>query len=117
MKLTAAVLAAAAIFAGAGVTAHADPRPRGAMRARFDINGDGRLDPAERTALRAYIYARLIRRFDLDHDGRLGADEVPPKIAMRLRRFDRNGDGWIEPSELIVPMRRSRRAAPTPAQQ
>ena len=118
MKLIAAVLAAA-IFAG-GATASADPasRPhRGAvLRARFDINGNGRLDPAERTAMRAYIYVRLLRRFDADHDGRLSAGEVPPRIAMRLRRFDRNGDGWVDPAELIVPMRRSAPAA-APQQQ
>ena len=108
MKLLAAVLAAAIVAGGA--TASADPGPRphrgAALRARFDINGNGRLDPAERTAMRAYIYVRLLRRFDADHDGRLSAGEVPPRIAMRLRRFDRNGDGWIEPGELIAPARR-----------
>ena len=119
MKLIAAVLAAA-IFAG-GATSSADPDPRphrgAAMRARFDINRNGRLDPAERIAMRAYIYVRLLHRFDADHDGRLSADEVPPRIAMRLRRFDRNGDGWVDPAELIVPMRRSGPPAPAPQQQ
>ena len=116
MKLIAAVLAAAIFSSGA--TALADPGPRphrgAALRARFDINGDGRLDPAERTAMRAYIYVRLLHRFDANRDGRLSADEVPPRIAMRLRRFDRNGDGWVDPAEMIAPLRR---AAPPPQQQ
>ena len=116
MKIIAAVLVAALGFAG---TAAADPtHRRAAARARFDINHDGRLDMPERIAMRAYMYARLVRRFDLDRDGRLGPGEVPPRIAERLRRFDRNGDGWIEPGEIIVPRSGPRRMplAP-PAQQ
>ncbi len=118
MKLIAAVLAAAIFAGGAVATADPGPGPRrgAALRARFDINGDGRLDPAERTAMRAYIYVRLLRRFDANHDGRLSAAEVPPRIAMRLRRFDRNGDGWVDPAELIVPLR-ARPVAPPPQQE
>jgi hypothetical protein len=105
MKLIAAVLAAAIFAGGAAATADPTPGPRrgAALRARFDINGDGRLQPAERAAMRAYIYVRLLHRFDANHDGRLAADEVPPRIAMRLRRFDRNGDGWVDPSEILAP--------------
>ena len=105
MKLLAAVLAAAAAAASAA-PAHADPRAT--QRARFDINRDGRLEAPERIAMRAYVYARLVQRYDLDHDGRLGPGEVPPRIAARLARFDRNGDGWIEPAELLVPRRSTR---------
>lgn len=107
MKTLAALLVIASL-AAAAAPATADPlvrgpRPRVALRARFDINRDGRLDRAERAAMRTYIYAKLIRRFDRDRDGQLGPGEVPPRLAERLRRFDRNGDGWIEPGELIVP--------------
>jgi hypothetical protein len=119
MKLPAALLLVASL--AAAVPASADPgwrapraraRARVALRARFDLNHDGRLDAAERTAMRAYIYARLLRRFDLNGDGRLGPDEVPPRIAMRLRRFDRNGDGWVDPAEIMVPPRRARQLPP-----
>ena len=119
MKLTAALLLVASVAAAAPASADpgwgpARPRARVALRARFDLNHDGRLDAAERTAMRAYIYARLVRRFDRDGDGRLGPGELPPRIALRLRRFDRNGDGWIDPAEILVPPRRARRLAPPP---
>jgi EF hand len=107
MKPFAAVLVIISLTAAAA-PAMADPpvrgpRPRVALRARFDINRDGRLDRAERAAMRTYIYAKLIRRFDRNRDGRVGPGEVPPRLAERLRRFDRNGDGWIDPGEFIAP--------------
>jgi hypothetical protein len=116
MKLTAVLLLASL---AAAAPAGADPaRPR--LRDRFDLNHDGRLDPAERAAMRAFIYARLLRRFDLDGDGRLSPGEVPPRIAARLRRFDRNGDGWVDPAEILLGPRRARRdlaAPPAPPQE
>ncbi|MBA3391826.1 MAG: hypothetical protein H0T89_04230, partial [Deltaproteobacteria bacterium] len=42
---------------------------------------------------------RVIRRYDLDGDGNLGRREVPPAAADRLRRLDRDRDGWVEPTE------------------
>jgi hypothetical protein len=33
---------------------------------------------------------------------------------MRLRRFDRNGDGWVDPAEIMVPPRRARQLPPEP---
>jgi len=114
MKLIAAVLG---LVLATGV-AQADPmHRRAAARARFDIYRDGRIDAPERIARRAYIYARLVRRFDLDRDGRLGPGEVPPRLAERLRRFDRNGDGWIEPAEIIVPASGPRRMPLAPPAQ
>jgi len=95
---------------GAAVPAHAQPaRARRMLRQRFDIDRDGRLDGAERAALRAYQYARLVRRYDRDGDGRVGPGEVPPRLAERLRRLDRNGDGWIDPAEVLAPPRRAPR--------
>ncbi len=94
--------------------------PRGELRQalldRFDRNHDGRLDPNERRhaarALRrlarkldrgmqkgqreARMRQRLIKRYDLDGDGNVGPGEMPPEMARRLRRLDRNGDGWLD---------------------
>lgn len=96
------------------------PHPAGPLRAallaRFDRDHDGRLDPAERRhAIRALrrIERRLardqmrearrdaklravIRRYDADGDGNVGPGEIPPNVARRLRRFDRNRDGWVD---------------------
>ncbi len=83
---------------------------------RFDQNGDGRLEPRERKRAaralrriaqqlgtdqrgqggRAGRRAMLIQKYDLDHDGNLGPGEIPPRVQQRLRRLDRNGDGWVD---------------------
>jgi hypothetical protein len=78
-------------------------RMRRAMIARFDANGDGRLQPQERKqakrAIREKRRQRFIQRFDTNRDGNVGPGEVPPEAAKRLRRLDRNGDGWVQPNE------------------
>ena len=40
--------------------------------------------------------AKLIQKYDLDGDGNLGPGELPPRVQQKLRRFDRNGDGWLD---------------------
>jgi hypothetical protein len=83
---------------------------------RFDRNGDGRLEPGERRhAIRALRkmarqlarqdrgdkrMARVIRKYDLNHDGNVDAGEMPPAVADKLRKLDRNGDGWVDPAEM-----------------
>lgn len=83
---------------------------RRALVEQFDRDGDGRLDPRERRqaarALRRLAKrmgegrqnrrAKLIQKYDLDGDGNLGPGELPPRVQQRLRRFDRNGDGWLD---------------------
>jgi hypothetical protein len=87
----------------------------------FDANGDGRLGPRERVrAVRALrrIERRLatpemargardrgravrgaVRRYDLNGDGNVGPGEMPPAAARKLRRLDRDRDGWVERNE------------------
>jgi hypothetical protein len=97
------------------------PRQRGAMREalleQFDANHDGRLEPnerrhaaralrriarrlarSERRAARAERRAlrQTIRRYDLNGDGNVDPSEMPPAAAERLRPLDRNGDGWVD---------------------
>ena len=106
-----------------------DPRAQDPRRARlrqalmqqFDADGDGRLDPREqRRALealrrmegnlagrqRAAKARRFIERHDTNGDGDAGPGEVPRDTANRLRRFDLDGDGWVDPYELRQPPRR-----------
>jgi len=92
---------------------------RQALVERFDRNGDGRLEPGERRqairALRRLVRRmarremmverrgrrqRLIQRYDNDGDGNLGPGELPPRLQQKLRRFDRNADGWLDDADL-----------------
>jgi hypothetical protein len=101
----------------------AGPHPMGPLRAalmeRFDRNHDGRLEPQERrAAIRALRQLarqmaredrrvareqarvrRTIRRYDINHDGVVSPDEIPPGAARRLRPLDRNGDGWVDDAD------------------
>jgi Ca2+-binding EF-hand superfamily protein len=90
------------------------------LLAHFDRNHDGRLEPRERMRAakalhklanrlakrdgrandRAARKQKLIRRFDLDHDGNIGPGEMPPGLANELRPLDRDGDGWLQGNEL-----------------
>lgn len=97
---------------------------RAAVVERFDRNHDGRLGPQERRqAIRALrrlarnlarqdrnmrkIERRgaarrhaLEQRYDADGDGVVGPGELPPPVADKLRRKDRNRDGWVDDAEL-----------------
>ena len=85
------------------------------MLEAFDVNGDGRLGPRERMRALQVLRRiemrlatpgmqrrgarRFIQRYDLNGDGNLGPREMPPAQADRLRRLDRDRDGWVEPQE------------------
>lgn len=95
---------------------------RAAVIQQFDRNGDGVLEPRERRqaakalkrlakrmqhggkrAQQGKRQARkqaFIRRYDLNHDGNIGPGEMPPALANELRPLDRDGNGWLQGSEL-----------------
>ena len=52
-------------------------------------------DPQRRMKMRQ----KFIRRFDTNGDGNVDRSEMPPGAARKMRRFDRDHDGWIEPGE------------------
>jgi hypothetical protein len=82
------------------------------IKARFDADGDGRLSREERRDARAAIGPRLahhkqrmhklkmlrklIRKLDRDGDGVVGPGEAPARLVRKLKRFDKNGDGWVD---------------------
>ncbi|HEU4728709.1 MAG TPA: hypothetical protein VFT22_12485 [Kofleriaceae bacterium] len=94
--------------------------PHGELRRllleRFDRNHDGRLEPRERRrairALRRLAHRlalqerrlenrsgrqrALTERYDVNGDGVVGPEEMPPGLARRLRPLDRNQDGWLD---------------------
>jgi Ca2+-binding EF-hand superfamily protein len=123
MKLLAMVMASVLALP---VAAHADEVLSGPQRAKnhalkqalmaqFDKNGDGKLEPRERMRAvrvlrriemklagkggKGQRRQRFIQRFDTNHDGNVDQSEMPPGAARKLRRFDRDGDGWVEPGE------------------
>lgn len=98
-----------------------------ALMEQFDMNGDGRLGPRERMRAvrvlerlqhklagregrdgragmqpqrRAKLRGRFIERFDTNGDGNVDRGEMPPGAARKLRRLDRDGDGWLAPNEV-----------------
>jgi Ca2+-binding EF-hand superfamily protein len=111
---------------GLGGAAHADPgrpepgRPRDQLQQllleRFDRNHDGQLEPQERRrairalrrlARRLALQDRradgqdlrqraLVRRFDANGDGVVSPEELPPGVARKLRRRDRDADGRLD---------------------
>lgn len=90
---------------------------RRALISQFDANGDGRLGPRERMRAARVLrrienrltqpmrqgkqgqHRKFMQRYDVNGDGQVGPREVPRGAADRLRRFDRNQDGWVEPGE------------------
>lgn len=88
-----------------------------ALMQQFDRDGDGRLGPEERRkAVRVLAriqrklagrdgqqrpkMRRFIQRFDTNGDGNVDRSEMPPGAARKLRRMDRDRDGWVEPTEV-----------------
>ena len=101
-----------------GPPSNAPAPPRAAFRQmlleRFDRNHDGRLEPRERRKAaralrrlarklaggdRARQRERIIQRYDVNGDGNVGPDEMPPGLARKLRRLDRNRDGWVDDAD------------------
>ncbi len=92
-----------------------DPRQR--LLARFDANGDGKLDGEERAAIKADVDARRavyrdedLYRYDANGDGRLDPEERKAAAADRKRarkvahalavkKYDVDGDGDLDAAE------------------
>jgi len=106
---------------------------------RYDRNGDGRLDEAERMEahlsarrdgriggrIGQAVYARLLQTFDRGHRGALSPEEQFQAVAYLqaerpvlyqalLRRFDRDRDGRLDPGETAALFRGLERRADGP---
>jgi hypothetical protein len=57
---------------------------------------------------RAKRIQKLIRKFDLNHDGVVDQGEMPPRLARRMQKLDRNGDGWLDANDVTAPPPRRR---------
>jgi hypothetical protein len=81
--------------------ARTDQRRHQMMLQRFDVNQDGRLEPRERRIAKRELrherkLRKLIKKYDLNHDGVVDQGEMPPRMARKLRRWDTNHDGWVD---------------------
>jgi hypothetical protein len=87
-------------------------RRRGGERmAKFDSNGDGKLDESERAAMREGRVARILESADTDGDGAISKDEAAAVEGRQKRMFgdfsklDADNDGSITKAELAESMK------------
>jgi hypothetical protein len=102
LAIAAPVMAGATTYALADGDGPAHPQ----LIQKFDANGDGKLDDAERAQMKAAFAARRAERehkalatYDLDKDGKLDDAERQAmrddKLAARFKGMDRDGDGKL----------------------
>jgi Ca2+-binding EF-hand superfamily protein len=113
-KLKLALVIAAPLVAGAATYAVAQGNGPGAQDApgrakmieKFDKNGDGKLDDAERAERKAAFEAKraartqeALARYDLDKNGQLDKSERAAmrddQLTARFQKMDKNGDGKL----------------------
>jgi hypothetical protein len=107
-KLKLALLIAAPLVAGATTyaVAQGDGPARKDLIQKFDKNGDGKLDDAERAQMKAAFEARraerhkaALARYDINKDGKLDDAERKAmrddKLSERFQAMDKNGDGKL----------------------
>lgn len=110
-KLKLALLVSAPLIAGASTYALAQGgEGRGKMIQKFDANGDGALDDAERAQMKqafaekhAARKAAMLAKFDTNKDGALDDSEKlamrDARAAERFAKLDSNGDGKLSLDE------------------
>lgn len=108
-KLRLAILIASPLVAGAATYAAADGNHAGGkpdLIQKFDANGDGKLDDAERAQMKAAWQAKraehekeALAKYDANKNGTLDPAERQAmhddRLAQRFQAMDKNGDGKL----------------------
>jgi hypothetical protein len=107
-KLRLALLIATPLVAGATTyaVAQGDGPARKELLSKFDKNGDGKLDDAERAQMKAAFEAKraehhkdMLAKYDTNKDGKLDDAERAAmrdaRLAERFKAMDTNGDGKL----------------------
>ncbi len=103
------------LLLGSALTAAAQdgPKPQGPppdVIAKFDKDGDGKLSPEEREAMREARKGmmekhrkEMLGKYDADKDGKLSKEERrkmhEERQAAMIRKFDKDGDGKLSDEE------------------
>ena len=113
-KMGALAILVASVTAGGAIALAHEGATDGARRAqileKFDANHDGKLDDAEKAAMREQMKAmraqrreQILARFDANRDGKLDDGERKVMIdtiaAERFKKLDANGDGVLSLDE------------------
>ncbi len=102
MSLAFAGIAAADSTANPGSAEHQARRAE--ILAKYDTNKDGKLEPAERAAMRADMKAKMLAKYDTNGDGKLEPAERAVVradfAAKRFAKMDTNGDGVVTLAEM-----------------
>ncbi|MBX3156300.1 MAG: hypothetical protein KF773_09905 [Deltaproteobacteria bacterium] len=109
------LILATSVFAIAGLAGIAAARGggeghRAGMLKKFDENGDGKLDDAERAKMKAARgqmkakrMAEMLAKYDANKNGALDADEKKlmkhDRAAARFKKLDTDGNGVLSPAE------------------
>jgi Ca2+-binding EF-hand superfamily protein len=75
------------------------------MLEKFDADGDGKLNEAEREKAHAAMKKRGAERFakaDKNGDGKLSQDEVPEKMWQHISKADKDDDGAVSKDEMAA---------------
>lgn len=111
---TLAALVSSCMIASAQDGPKRPKRPHGPPPAeileQFDKDGDGKLSPDERSAMREAMKAKseerraaMLKKFDADGDGKLSKEErekaMEERKAEMLKKYDKDGDGKLSEEE------------------
>jgi Ca2+-binding EF-hand superfamily protein len=108
LALSATLIGGAATFAAANNGGNGGGRQ--ALLQKYDANGDGKLDDAEKATMRADFQAKraehkqkMLEKYDINGDGKLDKQERTSmrhdRMVESFKKLDSNGDGVVSFAE------------------